>query len=215
MIRITRTATRVTGTEADFACLRAAFDRDHHVLLPQLVDADLLEAMRQRLERGEFYERVHAGIGDNKELCLRAGTFAGAWYLLFNGQRLFELIQKITGCPRIGSFFGRVYRRLPSRDHCDAWHDDAIEHRMVALSLNLSPEPYVGGLLQIRDARRHTLLHEVANTGFGDALIFRIDPGLEHRVTSVEGTVPKTAFAGWFRSQPDFLPWVRGFADPT
>lgn len=76
---------------------------------------------------------------------------------------------------------------------------------MIAMSLNLSAEVYSGAILQIRDARSKWLLHEVANAGFGGAIVFRLADYLEHPDTEVEGTYPKTAFAGWFQSQPDFL----------
>ena len=48
------------------------------------------------------------------------------------------------------------------------------------------------------------MLIQVANTGLGDAIIFRLRSDLEHLATDVEGTIEKTAFAGWFRSSPDF-----------
>ena len=44
------------------------------------------------------------------------------------------------------------------------------------------------------------LLVQIANTGLGDAMLFRISGNLEHRVTEVTGDQPKTAFAGWFQS---------------
>src|SRR5438128_825336 len=138
MIRITRTDTLFASGEEDLDQLRSEFDRNHYVRLPQLVEAGLLENIRQQIDRGEFYERVHPAIGPNKELCLRAGTASGLLYFLFNGQRLFEMIQRITGCNRIGSFFGRVYRFAPGGGHHDDWHGDVDEQRMVALSLNLS-----------------------------------------------------------------------------
>jgi hypothetical protein len=47
-------------------------------------------------------------------------------------------------------------------------------------------------------------LHEVANTGFGDASVFRVDRGLQHRVTDVEGDVEKVALSGWFVPWPDY-----------
>jgi hypothetical protein len=96
-----------------------------------------------------------------------------------------------------------VYRMLPGPQHADSWHDDLKEGRMLAMSINLGDEGYVGGLLEIRDrASKHTL-YRARNTGPGDALIFRLDPTLEHRVTGVEGNVPKTAYAGWFMPGPD------------
>jgi hypothetical protein len=33
-----------------------------------------------------------------------------------------------------------------------------------------------------------------------DASIFRISPNLEHRIPDLEGSKPKIAFAGWFRT---------------
>jgi hypothetical protein len=75
---------------------------------------------------------------------------------------------------------------------------------LVALSLNLGPDPYVGAALRIRDRRTGRITDEVTNTEPGDALVFRVDPALEHRITDIEGTAPKTAWAGWFKAQPDF-----------
>jgi hypothetical protein len=89
------------------------------------------------------------------------------------------------------------------------WHDDVSEDRMVALSINLSKEIYSGGILQIREWESQRIIQEAANVGFGDGILFRLADSLEHRVTDVEGRVPKTAFAGWFRSQPDFLSMVK------
>ena len=71
------------------------------------------------------------------------------------------------------------------------------------MSINLSSEIYSGGVLQIRDCPSQRIVHEVANVGFGDGVVFRLNDSLEHRITDVEGSVPKTAFAGWFRSQPN------------
>ena len=42
------------------------------------------------------------------------------------------------------------------------------------------------------------------NDGPGDALLFRIDPRLEHWTHEVEGTTPKSAVAGWFQRAPQF-----------
>jgi hypothetical protein len=130
-------------------------------------------------------------------------------HLLTNDPTFFQLIQRITGCGRIGCFTGRVYRMMQGCGHYDSWHDDVTEDRMLAMSINLSSGTYSGGILQIRDSNSHRLIHQVANVGFGDGIIFRIASSLEHRVTLVDGTAPKTAFAGWFRSQTDFLSLLR------
>jgi hypothetical protein len=75
---------------------------------------------------------------------------------------------------------------------------------MVAMSINLSAKPYSGGVLEIRTRESGKVLHRTANTGPGDAILFRVAPGLQHRVTAVEGEVPRTAYAGWFIAGTDF-----------
>jgi hypothetical protein len=128
---------------------------------------------------------------------------------LLNNPALFELLQNITGCGRIGRFHGRVYRMVPGAGHYDFWHDDAFDNRMITISINLSREFYRGGLLQIRERKSQRFLHEVANTGLGDAIVFRVDRGLQHRVTDVEGDVEKVALSGWFVPWPDYRFFLR------
>jgi hypothetical protein len=184
----------------DFA---AEFDCCHCVRVPRLLDPDLLTELQERVERSAFVERVHEGIDANSELCLDDDAVSGVLQFLFNGRELFRFVQSIAGCERIGCFAGRVYRVVPGAGHHDAWHDDLGEHRMIAMSVNLGGD-YQGGVLQIRERKTRRVCHEVANTGPGDAIVFRLDPRLQHRITDVEGTTAKTAYAGWFRSQPDF-----------
>ena len=89
---------------------------------------------------------------------------------------------------------------MPVAEHYDNWHDDlAVRERLVTMSVNLGPDYYGGGVLQLRHTGADNILAEVHNTGLGDALLFRLAPGLEHRVTRIESGV-KTALAGWFAS---------------
>jgi len=50
----------------------------------------------------------------------------------------------------------------------------------------------------------------VGGTSLGDAVIFRIADHLRHRVSPVEGDVPRVAFAGWFKSAPSFRSVLAG-----
>lgn len=135
---------------------------------------------------------------------MRHNTTTELLHFLVNDPRLFQIIQQITGCALIGCFSGRVYHVVPGRGHHDSWHTDMVQRRMIAMSINLSAESYRGGVLQIRERESKRMIHEVANIGLGDAIIFRIASHLEHRIADVEGAVAKTAFAGWFRSQPNY-----------
>jgi hypothetical protein len=125
---------------------------------------------------------------------------------LVSGDSFFRLVEQITGCAEIGHFEGRVYRMLSSADHHDQWHSDVGMGRMVALSVNLSAQVYEGGVLEIRDHESKRVIHRIENTGFGDGIIFRVTPRLQHRVSNVEGKAGKTAFAGWFTGRTECQP---------
>ena len=122
-----------------------------------------------------------------------------------NEPPLIEAARTITGCAEIGLFAGRVFRLEPSSGQSFDWHDDLGDTaRRVAFSVNLGKRAYSGGILQIRERRAPELIAEVANLAPGDAVLFRLAPHLVHRVTPVEGTVPRLAFAGWFLEGPNY-----------
>ena len=205
MIQIRRSGILLPGSDKDLERLRDEFNSSHCILLPNLFEVSLLEFIQDRIAQAEFYQRVHDDIVPPAvDLCLKDDTTIGLLHFLVNDQHFFDMVQQITGFGPIGCFSGSVYRMDPELPHSDSWHDDLIEHRILAMSVNLSPDVYSGGILQIRNRHSGHIVHEVANTGFGTGIVFKLTPDLEHRVSNVEGQVAKTAFAGWFKSQPDY-----------
>jgi hypothetical protein len=203
MIQVTRRGTEFSGSAEALEDLRSQFERHHYFQLPGLLEAGLLELIQRQIDRGEFRERVHERIDSNKELCLTESAAFGALLFLMNDEKLFRVIQDITQCARINSFEGRVYRLNPGQGHHDSWHNDIGENRVVGMSVNLSRAVYSGGVLQIRKRESGEPVGEVVNTGSGDAIVFRLSRDFQHRITEVEGSVSKTAFAGWFKAQPN------------
>ena len=182
--------------------LREHFDRCHYVRVPGILEPRLLEYARRELKDAPFFKVTYETVGT--ELCMRENTLDGMFLFLLNDPYLFDLAEKITGCGRIRSFVGRMYRFIPGEGHHDSWHEDTMESRVLAVSINLSPEIYQGGILQIRNKKTGKIVSRVVNTGFGDSIFFRLADSLEHRLSEVKGKVPKTAFAGWFSSKPVF-----------
>jgi 2OG-Fe(II) oxygenase superfamily len=214
-IRIAKSGVVAGGLEGCLDDLRRQFEGEHYVRLPELFEPGLLRFIQTEIERGEFYERVHDGIKSNKELCMKQSGAYGALLVFLNDEKLFQMIQSITQCDRIGCFEGRVYRVIPGQGHHDAWHSDMAEDRLVAMSINLSTEVYKGGTLQIRESASEKIISKVPNVGSGDAIIFGLSPHLQHQITEVKGKAPKTAFAGWFRAKPDFLSLLKGVSAPA
>jgi hypothetical protein len=191
--------------DVELTALAAEFSRTHAARLPGFLDRPLLDLVRGRLAVARFAPRVDEH-GIELEQTLDDERLAGLFTVALNDPALFALVESMTGCRAIGCFTGRVYRRAARDDagHYYPWHDDLAHDRLVGLSVNLSETEYAGGVLQIRDAATKAMIVEVANTGHGDAVLFRISPKLEHQVTPVIGSGPRTVLAGWFRERPSF-----------
>lgn len=203
-LRLTRAGAILSGSPEEVADLRDAFRVRHCVKLRALLEPGLLSWTLNQLEAAQFTAMTHGNIGS--ELCMGKNVVSDMLHLLTNDSRFRHFIEEVTGCGHIGCFMGRVYRMTPDAGHRDSWHSDIVhgETRMIGMSLNLSPVEYVGGTFQLRAAGDRRVLGDYPNQGLGDAILFRLAPYLEHRVAAIEGHVPKTAFAGWFFSEPEF-----------
>ena len=180
--------------------LRGDFAKNNVVNISGLIQEELLTITRSDLEGAEF------SISENLGRDLTVGPTHKAYVRLFfllNKDNIFSMIRSITGCKRIGSFAGRIYRLEPIEGRYDEWHNDCIESRQIAISVNLG-ESYCGGVTQIRNVSTREICGTAANRNPGDALLLKIDPSLEHRVSAVRGTHARTAVAGFFRETPTF-----------
>lgn len=203
MIQITKSRTVFRGTDKDLTKLNTHFLKHGYVRLPGLLSEPVLDFLLSRIKLPRFKTRVHPDIGS--ELLFTDPLLAGAMHTFLNEPELLSVIRSITGCMEIRAFKGRVYRMLPNKHH-DDWHDDNVEGRRAALSINLSPSHYEGGNLEIR-SRTQWIGKAVPNRGLGNAVLFALSKTLEHRVCGVSGKVPKTAYAGWFHTRRQKLPW--------
>ena len=207
VVTLTRGGAVVSGRAE---ALRDTFRQSHCVRLPQLIDRALAADIAGRIDTGVFTTKAHADAA--LELCLEPDDTVGLLHFLVNEPAVYALIEQVADLSPIRSFFGRVYRHVPGGGHFQDWHGDVEPNRHIGLSINLGAAPYDGGVFQIRARDTGQPLASVHNTGLGDAIIFRLRDDLEHRVTALEGGVAKTAFAGWFRSEPDYLAVLRGEA---
>jgi hypothetical protein len=189
---------RETRYEPD-AAERQAFARQHWIRLPAFLDAALLRRVDAALADTQFAEVRHdtfaAGSSDLRAIGAAASELL---VLLCNDPVVLHAVEDISGCAPLTRFNGSIYRLVPEMRHQQEWHDDLIDGRRVTLSVNVSTSSYAGGVLEIRDRTTRRLSTQICNAVRGDAVLFRLDPSLEHRVTAVTSGV-KTAFAGWFR----------------
>lgn len=202
-IELTRNGPVVSGA-AD--SLRDRFAAQQCVVLRSLLAPQLLEDVQRRLEQAQWQSGDDYAAGSGTLLTSNDPAISTAIHFLLNNPEFLRLVGTITGCGDISEFrFGAIYRMVGEDRHQLSWHDDlpdedasAKENRQVGLSLNLSTSVFRGGVFELRERSTQRLLAQVSNTGFGDALLFRVSPDLEHRVTQIEDGAPKTAFTGWF-----------------
>jgi hypothetical protein len=198
MIQLTRQG--LAGT-VDLAELNSQFEQSHVFRVPGLLHPDLIQFISARLESCIWITRTDGAIA--QESVPDNPTLAGVLNFAANTSEFLDVIRRITQCHQIARFGGRVYRMGSSTDYFDSWHADmrgTHQDRLVGMSINLGLRPYQGGVFRLRDEASGAVLCELPNTSQGDAIFFRISPALKHMVTPVQGSEPKTAFAGWFRS---------------
>jgi hypothetical protein len=201
MIQLRRAG--LVADREDVERLRIQFAEMHWVRLTSLLEQQLLSRVLSDIEQGNWRESGAARF--YSESNLEPGPALSLLKFVTNSPKFLEVISEITGCDSLNWFDGRVYRMQSNAGHKDEWHNDTGKNRQVAMSLNLSPRGYGGGVLQMREAKSHRMIAEIANTGLGDAVLFRLSKDLEHYVTDVQAGEPKTAFAGWFSAEEGMM----------
>ncbi len=197
-IQLARNGAIVDSDVAAIAAARAEFDATHVLTLPAFIDAALLAEAQQHIATGTFHSKIHKASG--VEMCMEPNAVVWLLRFLMVSADLLRAVEALTGVTELSSFFGRVYRLDPGTDQRHDWHDDLEDGRQLGFSLNVSTDRFEGGALQLRERDPERVTATVYNTTPGDAVIFRLHPNVQHQVHPITGTVPRTVFAGWFRS---------------
>jgi hypothetical protein len=171
-------------------------------IVPGFLSPPVLRALLKRLASGDFGLKKEPIVKGTTLLMPQSDPALISLHFMVNRPELFEIAARITGLPKPGNFTSRLHRTNPAPDlHLD-WHDDGMDYRILGLNINLSTQPYTGGVLQVRNPERK-IVAEVGQLSPGDAFFFRIGARWQHRLTPVE-TGERTVAVGWFRTQPDW-----------
>jgi hypothetical protein len=167
------------------------------VVLRSFLDADERDWIRRQLDEASFEQHTIEATGKTELLMTPNGLSA---LLLFKmcSPEMFDLVEALTGCGPVGDFRGRTYRMVPGAGHVSPWHDDAVQDRLAAFTINLSPQPFEGARLQVKRVADDELLTEIGDLKFGDAVLIQISRAYQHRNSPLLGTAPKTSYAGFF-----------------
>lgn len=194
--------------------LRRQFADQHYLKLPGFLGRGLLDWADSQLAAAEWETR-HAPDEIGSEWRMKPNSLSARLDWLMNEPGLLRAFRDITGAQDIAWFVGRVFRMEPSQGQSFNWHDDrgGKDERLLAMSVNLTAQPYAGGVLNLRRKRAPETAVEIPNPGLGDAIVFRVADELEHCVTPVTGEIPRLTFTGWYRTGPGYYSRLRQFGD--
>lgn len=195
MLNIAMTATHLQDNPAELARLDQQFKTAHAITLENVLEPGLLAKLQSMLVSTAFFPRTLPEIGVQEVGDQdRASSILN---LVLGRPGLYRWLEQLTGCGPIGGVEGSVMR-LSQGQFLD-WHDDMNDpRRALAVTICLADLPYEGGHFQLRRKKSSELSFNHLHTQSGTAVIFEINPTLEHRVTEIQSVQPRTVYAGWF-----------------
>ena len=200
-LRLLSDHTIVDGPEDAIATARKAISLRQPIVFEGLVDPRFLQLLTRVLASARFEPSAIERIGVRTTEV--PGIAGDALCLALGRPDVLELMTSLIGGKPLTGVAGAVARiDRRSRGYLD-WHDDLAEpQRRLAITINLGDRSYRGGEFESRDLDAPGVLFRHLHTRAGDALIFPIGPGLQHRVLPVTGGGPRMVFAGWFLGNP-------------
>ena len=166
-------------------------------MLRSFLDDGERDWIARQLDAAEFRQHTIEATGKT-ELLMTPNAISALLLFKVCDPAMFDLVEAVTGRGPVADFRGRTYRMVPDADHFSPWHDDAIQNRIAAFTINLSSEPFEGARLQIKNVADDELVTEIGDLAFGDAVLIQISRAYQHRNSPLLGTNPKTSYAGFF-----------------
>ncbi|MGN6398635.1 MAG: 2OG-Fe(II) oxygenase [Mucilaginibacter sp.] len=188
----------------------------YSILLPGFLPPSVLNNFLRKLDKVQFQTKFEMDESNKFGQVLfvpQNDTLLFFFQFIINNPGLFSILQELTGCGSIGNFVGRIHRSQEGEQHGIDWHGDNSDNRLLAMTLGLGTCDYSGGKLQMRETGSEKIIREFGHINAGDAVIFKISPGLQHRLTVLD-TGQRTVGVGWFRSEPDFATFSANYLKP-
>jgi hypothetical protein len=180
----------------------ARFAETPAFLFDNIIDPPLLDRLMQQSASACFVDDdvEHIGTREVESPQLVGGLIS----LLLSRPALLGWLEKATGLSPIKAVTGRLVQTRANDRDALAWHDDLSDNaRLLAVVINLSDQPYDGGIFELRkvgtDAPFLTHQHQKS----GSMMLFAVRPDLQHRVTKLLSGGPRRVYAGWFLSEPE------------
>jgi len=197
LLRLSPTRTIFPDSDTGAARIRAAILNHQPAVLEAFVDDQLLKLLASIWSSASFMPSPVDRVGLRS---VEAPGHAGAALCLALARpEVLRIIGSLLDGPVLTGVAGAIAQFAAGTDERLDWHDDLAEpQRRLAITINLGATPYHGGAFEFRDLASGAPPIRHLHSTPGEALLFPIGAGLQHRVLPVTGGGPRTVFAGWF-----------------
>jgi hypothetical protein len=191
---------------------RERFDANGSIAIAGAFAPDHLADLVARAARAPFADEYVDGVGGRAiEVPQRLGA---AISLMLHDRNLLRWVEQATGAIPLRAVAGRLVETRANGSDALGWHDDTQDlTRKLAIVINLSDQPFVGGRFELRHKQAEVPHLVFDHDQPGSMLIFAVGAELEHRVTPITSGGPRRVFAGWFLSSPE--PRIRTLVSET
>lgn len=177
----------------------AQFGLQHAAYFPDFLSGGLGDMIAKICESATFDREYVEGVGDRQiEISDRAGAVLS---LALRDRTLLAWLSRVAGQGDVTTASGSVARLAAGTAEALDWHDDRVEGRRLAITIDLSTQAFEGGTFEMRRKSSGEVVFAHTPSRFGSALIFQVRSDLEHRVLPVTAGGPRTTFSGWFLAE--------------
>ncbi|HCF25102.1 MULTISPECIES: 2OG-Fe(II) oxygenase [unclassified Novosphingobium] len=197
--QINRMGTEIVADPADW---RSGFDAVPAMALEEALSPDLLDLLMRQAAGASYIDDDVRYIGTRQ--IESPQRVSGMISLMLGHRDLFDWLEQATGCGPIKALAGRIAQTRANDQDELVWHDDNDSpDRLLGVVINLSDQPYEGGLFELRRKGEIEPLFSYQHRSPGSITLFAVRRDLEHRVSPVTSGGPRRVFAGWMMSRPE------------
>lgn len=181
------------------ASLREQYQQQGYLHLNNFFDTFMAEHFQQyfTVEKiDDFYKAQHGKGYEAIDYSSNPG-FIKEYNYLINQKNYIEFLEAVTGCEPIGQMRGHAYVSDSKEKRGYGFHSDDDGNRYFLVSMNITPQPYEGGVFTMRNSKSKETLFQIHNNESYGALIAPIGDHLEHEVSHVSGTVTRLSLLSW------------------
>ena len=192
----------MTSIHDDPADYRAQFDAKSSLLFDNVFEPEFLARLVSSAATAPFVENMveHIGLREMEERQRVGATIS----LVLGRFDFLEWLEKATGISPLRATMGRLVQTRANGQDALGWHDDMdTDYRQLGIVINLSDQPFTGGVFEMRRKGEALPFHSVKHDKPGSIMVFAVNPGIEHRVTLVTEGGPRRVYAGWAASRPE------------